>query len=119
MPCFGCGFFEVHDDPGSVRKAQQGHGELKSLGRLLLLTGTLSLGACGGVETCDEPEFYEFASGGRRIEAPDDLDNLAPSKEMVIPDASPRPPRDRSAGCLDRPPTLRVGDPDEDETDQG
>lgn len=74
--------------------------------------------ACGGVETCEEPEFYEFAQEGKRIEAPDDLDDLAAYKELQIPEASPRPPRDRSAGCLDRPPTLRVDRPESsDESD--
>ena len=74
------------------------------------------ISACGGVETCEEPEFYEFAEPGRRIEAPDDLDNLAAEKEMIIPEASPRPPRDRAAGCLDRPPVLDLGgDEDSDE----
>ena len=74
------------------------------------------LGACGGVDTCEEIAFYEYAEPGRRLEPPDDLDSLAASRELVIPEASPRPPRDRSAGCLDRPPTLRITrDEDEDE----
>lgn len=66
------------------------------------------LGACSTVDTCNEPEFYEDAQGGKRVVVPDDLDGLAATKEMVIPAASPRPSRDRSEGCLDRPPSLRV-----------
>ena len=76
----------------------------------------ISLGACSNVETCEEPEFYESAVGGKRIEAPEDLDNLAAGKEMVIPDASPRQTRVPGSGCVDRPPTLRTGSREE-ETD--
>jgi len=74
----------------------------------------IALGACSSVETCEEPEFYESAQGGKRIEAPDDLDNLAANREMVIPDASPRPPRPPGSGCMDRPPTLSTGSREED-----
>jgi hypothetical protein len=69
---------------------------------LLLITG------CSSAPTCEELAFYEYAEGGRRIVTPDDLDPLDEYKEMVIPEASPRPPRDLSAGCLDKPPTLRT-----------
>ena len=66
-------------------------------------------------DTCEEPDFYEVATGGNRIVAPDDLDNIAANKELTIPDASPRPPHDRSAGCIDKPPTLRYSrDTDEE-----
>jgi len=83
---------------------------------LAVLVTALSVAACGGQETCEEPEFYEYAEAGRRIEAPEDLDALMASRELVIPEASPRPARDRSAGCLDRPPTLNLGGgEDEDE----
>ena len=69
---------------------------------LIMITG------CNSAPTCEELAFYETAEGGRRIVSPDDLDPLDEYKEMVIPEASPRPPRDLSAGCLDRPPTLRT-----------
>lgn len=74
----------------------------------LLATTALLLTACGGAETCDEPEFYEAAVPGKRIDVPDDLSSLAASREQVIPEASPRPPRPRDGGCLDRPPSLRI-----------
>ena len=74
----------------------------------------ISLGACGSVDTCEEPEFYESAVGGKRIEAPEDLDELAANREMVIPAASPRPPRAPGSGCVDRPPTLSVGTREEE-----
>jgi len=79
---------------------------MKRIGTFLILCAAYSMGACGGVDTCEEPEFYEFAEGGKRIEAPDDLNDLQANRELVIPDASPRPPREPGAGCLDRPPTL-------------
>ena len=79
----------------------------------LVVATTALLSGCGGVETCEEPAFYEYAEPGRRLVPPDDLDNPEASKELVIPEASPRPPRDRSAGCLDRPPTLRITRDDE------
>ncbi|MDG2388598.1 MAG: hypothetical protein P8M30_04695 [Planctomycetaceae bacterium] len=80
---------------------------------VIVVAGCLS--ACSGIETCEELEFYEYAEAGKRIEAPDDLDNLAADRELTIPDVSPRSPRDRSAGCMDRPPTLRIERPGDDE----
>ena len=88
---------------------------LTGLKTVLVVLLACFVGACGGVETCEEPEFYEFAQEGKRIQAPDDLDDLAAYKELQIPEASPRPPRDRSAGCLDRPPTLRLDRPESSE----
>ncbi len=91
---------------------------LRKLRTILAIIAACVTGACSSAETCDEPAFYEYAEEGRRLEAPDDLDNLAAYKELQIPEASPRPPRDPSSGCLDRPPTLRVERPGEsgDET---
>ena len=73
----------------------------------LLAMAALLMG-CSGAETCEDPQFYESATGGKRIETPDDLNELQAFKEMVIPEASPRPPREDDSGCLDRPPTLRI-----------
>ena len=75
-------------------------------GTVILLTAAVMAIGCTSAPTCEELAFYESATGGKRIEAPDDLDGLDEYKEMVIPEASPRPPRDLMAGCLDRPPTL-------------
>jgi hypothetical protein len=69
---------------------------------------TMTITGCSSAETCEEPQFYESAAGGQRIEAPDDLSELEGFKEMVIPEASPRPEREPGSGCLDRPPTLRI-----------
>ncbi len=86
--------------------------------RALIVVG-LSTGfaACAPNETCDEPEFYEYAEGGKRIEAPDDLDDLTGFREMTIPEASPRAPREPGSGCLDRPPTLRTDQTEVEETE--
>lgn len=88
---------------------------MKHPGTFLVIAFAASSSACTSVETCEELEFYEYAEAGKRIVAPDDLDNLSASRELTIPEASPRPPRDRSAGCLDRPPTLRVDSPEDEE----
>ena len=80
---------------------------------LSLLALALMATGCSSAPSCDELAFYESAEGGKRIEAPNDLDDLAEYKEMVIPEASPRPPRDLNAGCLDKPPTLRTSQSEE------
>ena len=77
-------------------------------GWLYVLAAAVMMTGCTSVPTCEELAFYETAEGGKRIEPPDDLDELAEYKEMIIPEASPRPPRDPSAGCLDKPPTLNI-----------
>jgi len=74
-----------------------------------VLAIALTLGACAASENCDEVQFYEVAELGKRIDVPDDLDNITGQREMVIPEASPRPPREPGT-CLDRPPTLRTGE---------
>ena len=81
---------------------------------MVILTTSLA-GACNSVQTCEELEYYELAEVGKRIEAPGDLNNLGAQKELQIPEASPRKPRDRSEGCLDWPPTLRISRPEETE----
>lgn len=82
-------------------------------GVLLVFTAAVMITGCNSAPTCDELAFYESAEGGRRIVAPEDLDGLDEYKEMVIPEASPRPPRDLSAGCIDRPPTLKTSKPED------
>jgi hypothetical protein len=89
---------------------------MKRAGIFFLLTAVLTITGCSSAPTCEELAFYESAQGGRRIVAPDDLDPLDEYKEMVIPEASPRPPRDLSAGCVDKPPTVRTSRDKETET---
>ncbi len=91
---------------------------MKRVRTIGLAAVAISLGACGSVDMCEEPEFYEFAESGKRIEAPEDLSDLAASKELIIPDASSRAPRPAGSGCLDRPPTLGLGDDDDEEEEE-
>ncbi len=79
-------------------------------GILFVLAAAMMITGCTNAPTCEELAFYETAEGGRRIVAPDDLDALDEYKEMVIPEASPRPPRDLDAGCIEKPPTLKTSD---------
>ena len=77
---------------------------------IILLAGGLS--GCFGkdaVVTCDEVEAYQLAQEGRRIESPEDLDNLNELKEIPLPKASPRPPRPEGSPCLDLPPSILGG----------
>ncbi|MDE0755910.1 MAG: hypothetical protein OSB26_14795 [Woeseiaceae bacterium] len=80
---------------------------MKRLVTLGILGATASMVGCGGApDTCEELLFYEYAESGKRIDAPDGLDGLAASRELVIPSASPREAREPGSGCLDKPPTL-------------
>ncbi|MBT6208943.1 MAG: hypothetical protein HOI35_02835 [Woeseia sp.] len=80
---------------------------MKRLVTLGILGATASMVGCGGApDTCDEPLFYEYAESGKRIDVPDGLDDLAASRELVIPSASPREAPEPGSGCLDKPPTL-------------
>lgn len=65
------------------------------------------LAACGIGNVCEKPQRYESSRLGTRIEAPEGLDSLQESKELTIPDASPRPPRPDDAPCLELPPVYR------------
>ena len=75
---------------------------------LALLAG---LSACGGndIVTCDDVRRYQLAAQGKRIETPEDLDNLDPLREMPLPEASPQPPRPDGSPCIDLPPSILSG----------
>ncbi len=89
---------------------------LAALSSALLVTGC---GVGGEIDnTCDEVRTYQLAAEGRRIEVPEDLDNLDPFREMPLPEASPRPPRPKGRPCLDLPPAI-LGTGDDDEDDEG
>lgn len=72
----------------------------------MLLAGMSVQAACGGTPKCESDGLYTMSREGRRIQAPDDLDDLASYKEMTIPQASPRPPREDTERCLEAPPQL-------------
>ena len=75
--------------------------------RCVLLLGALLIGACGGADSvCEKPKLYQQSQPGKRIETPEGLDPLRSDREMTIPDASPRPPQEERARCLELPPTF-------------
>ena len=77
---------------------------------IVLLLATL-LGACGGTDiTCDDVQYYQRAELTPRVESPEGLDQLDPNREIPMPEASPRPPREPGMPCIDRPPEIKIGD---------
>ena len=78
---------------------------------LVLPVTALLLSGCGGTidVTCDEVQYYQAAKLGKRVEAPEGLDDLDPLREMPLPSASPREPRPEGSPCFDRPPEIQLG----------
>jgi len=77
---------------------------------VLLLTGMSLLSACiGGPPECETKGHYQESNAGKRIEAPDGLDDLASYKEQTIPKASPRAPQEDTSRCLEAPPSVSSG----------
>jgi len=76
---------------------------------LLLLAAGLH--ACGGSAdlTCDDVQVYQLAVESKRVEAPEDLDNLDPLREVPLPEASPREALPPGSDCVDRPPKVNIG----------
>ena len=80
---------------------------MRSMKLSALLLGALLLGACGGAASvCEKPKLYQQSQPGKRIETPEGLDPLRSDREMTIPDASPRPPQEEQARCLELPPAF-------------
>jgi len=75
--------------------------------RISFLAFVASLAACGGTPdlTCEEGN-YKSAVRAPRVQAPEDLDNLRPTREMPLPTASPRDARPGGSPCLDMPPPV-------------
>lgn len=85
---------------------------LEKILRTAVFVATLALlSGCGGNKelSCDEVRRYQLAAEGKRIETPDDLDDLEPLREMPLPKASPRPERPPGSPCLDLPPSVLTG----------
>ena len=80
---------------------------LKTTGPAIAL---LLLSACGGASVCEKPRLYQQSELGKRIEAPQGLDQLQSDREMSIPDVSPRDPRPADAPCLELPPSISTGE---------
>ena len=77
----------------------------------LLVIATAAITACGkDVDlTCDDVRAYQLAVPGKRVEAPEGLDDLDASKEVPLPKASPREQRPEGSNCIDRPPEVKLG----------
>ncbi|NOX68366.1 MAG: hypothetical protein GXP15_04200 [Gammaproteobacteria bacterium] len=73
---------------------------------LIIMVCTVFAG-CAKDLSCDDPQRYQKARAGTRIDAPDDLDELEASKELTVPSASPRDARPDGSPCLDLPPVLQ------------
>jgi len=74
-----------------------------------LLAFALLCSACTNNLTCDEPQRYEAAREGARVDAPEDLSDPDPTRELKIPRASPRDPRPVDDNrCLDLPPRMQA-----------
>ena len=77
--------------------------------RFVLVIVACSIAAgCSKDLTCDDPQQYELAQEGARINAPEDLDQLQASKELAVAHASPREARPEGSPCLDLPPALEI-----------
>jgi hypothetical protein len=63
---------------------------------------------CGGNRACEKPEPYQASVEGRRITAPEGLDELSAAAELKVPEASPQDPQPQGAPCLELPPSYRT-----------
>ena len=72
-----------------------------------------SLTACGGNDTkevdCAANLKYQNRVEGKRVVAPEGLDQLNELAEMPIPRADPNAPQLPSGVCIDEPPILSSG----------
>ncbi len=75
---------------------------------VLVLSALLS--ACGGADSlvvqCNDDLQYQDIGVGKRVVAPEGLDQLNEFAEMPIPKADPEAPRIPEGRCYDQPPTL-------------
>lgn len=72
----------------------------------------IGLSACGGTQdlSCDEEQAYQLAQEAPTVRSPDDLDELDEYRKLPLPEASPRPPREKGSPCLDLPPSILGGE---------
>ena len=77
----------------------------------ILVVLIAGLSGCAGINlTCDDVRDYQLAEEGKRIEAPDGLDDLDQVKEAQLPEASLRQAREPGSPCIDRPPKVSIGE---------
>mgnify|MGYP001812566444 CR=1 FL=1 len=83
-----------------------------ALGTTVAFLTMIGLAACGGTQdlTCDEEQAYQLAQEAPYVRSPDDLDELDEFRRLPLPEASPRPPREKGSPCLDLPPSILSGD---------
>ena len=78
----------------------------------VLLSATL-MAACGNNEPrevdCDANLKYQNRVEGRRVVAPEGLDQLDELNELPIPRADPNAPQMPAGVCNDAPPVIRTG----------
>ena len=86
---------------------------MKGIRLLVVLATSLVLAACGGNDTkevdCEKGLKYQNRVVGKRIVAPEGLDQLDEYKEMPIPKADPNAPQPAPGKCDDMPPVIRPG----------
>ena len=72
----------------------------------------VSLSACGGKGTkpvdCEEASRYQNYVEGKRVVAPDDMDQLSEFAEMPIPKADPGAAPTAPGKCIDMPPSIKT-----------
>ncbi len=75
----------------------------------VLILGT-SISACGGEDSlvldCDADLRFQNREIGKRVVAPEDLDQLEEFAEMPVPAADPAAAAPPAGKCVDMPPAL-------------
>jgi len=78
-----------------------------------VLLAMCSLVACGGNETrevdCEANLKYQNRVEGKRVVAPEGLDQLDELAELPIPRADPNAPKAPEGVCNDEPPVIGAG----------
>ena len=83
---------------------------MRSTWTAVCLAALFFLSGCGGNKACTEPEPYQAAVEGKRIEVPEGLSALSESAELKIPEASPQPAPTEGSPCLELPPAYKSPD---------
>jgi hypothetical protein len=85
---------------------------VRSMKAIVTLASILAIGsflaACSGSPKCESEGRYTLGREGKRIQAPDGLDDLESGKEMEIPRASPQVPREDTGKCIEAPPAIQT-----------
>ncbi len=83
----------------------------------MMLTVLFAVSGCGGDglidNSCDEPQRYQSAVEGRRIDVPEGLDPLDERAEMPIPKPQEAPVRPPGSPCIELPPAVRTSKQDQ------